>query len=248
MGPVWAGVWMIGRVVRARERDARRLAELSEALDRERVEEARLAVADERTRIARELHDVVAHAMSTIVLEAGAERVNLEEDQDSTRRTLRSIERTGREAMGEMRRLVGVLRTEDDEPELLPQPRLDHLDLLVEQVGRAGLAVELRVVGEPAELPPALEISAYRIVQEALTNVLKHAGDARAAVTINFGTRMLAIEVADDGRGGTSEGGGHGIAGLRERAAMFGGDLEAGGGANGGFVIRARLPLGNHQR
>ncbi len=243
MGPVWAGIWGVARLVRAREQDAHRLRALAQALERERVEEARLAVAEERTRIARELHDVVAHAMSTIVLEAGAERVNLDEGQHSTRETLRSIERTGRRALGEMRRLVGVLRTDGDEPELLPQPSLAHLDLLIEQVGRAGLPVELRVVGRPVELSPGLDISAYRIVQEALTNVLKHAGHARAEVIVTYGARMLEIEVADDGRGGTPNGSGHGIAGLRERVALFGGELESGGPEGGGFVVRARLPL-----
>ena len=245
MGPAWAGIWLAGRLVRAREQDARRLRELAQALDRERVEEARLAVAEERTRIARELHDVVAHAMSTIVLEAGAERVNLDEGQTSARQALHSIERTGRQALAEMRRLVGVLRTEDDEPELFPQPSLTQLDLLIEQVGRAGLPVELRVVGEPVQLAPGLDISAYRIVQEALTNVLKHGGDARATVVVAYGDRMLEIEIADDGRGGTPDGSGHGIVGLRERVALFGGSLEAGGREGGGFAVRARLPLEN---
>jgi signal transduction histidine kinase len=243
MGPAWAGIWLAGRLVRAREQDARRLRELARALERERVEEARLAVAEERTRIARELHDVVAHAMSTIVLEAGAERVNLDEGQTSARQALRSIERTGRQALAEMRRLVGVLRTGADEPELFPQPSLTQLDLLIEQVGRAGLPVELRVVGEPVQLAPGLDISAYRIVQEALTNVLKHGGEARATVLVAYGDRTLELEILDDGRGGTPDGSGHGIVGLRERVALFGGSLEAGGREGGGFAIRARRPL-----
>jgi signal transduction histidine kinase len=243
MGPAWAGIWLAGRLVRARERDARRLHELAQALERERVEEARLAVAEERTRIARELHDVIAHAMSTIVLEAGAERVNLDEGQASARQALHSIERTGRQALAEMRRLVGVLRTEEDEPELFPQPSLTHLDLLIEQVGRAGVPVELRVVGEPVQLAPGLDISAYRIVQEALTNVLKHGGDARATVVVAYGDRTLELEIADDGRGGTPDGSGHGIVGLRERVALFGGSLEATNREGGGFAVRARLPL-----
>jgi signal transduction histidine kinase len=243
MGPVWAGAWLVGGLVRAREQDACRLRELAEALEHERVEDARLAVAEERTRIARELHDVVAHAMSTIVLEAGAERVNLPEGQDSTRDTLRSIERTGRQALGEMRRLVGVLRSDGEEPELLPQPSLAHLDALVEQARRAGLPVTLRVVGRPLQLAPGLDISAYRIVQEALTNVLKHAGGARASVVVTYGDRILELKIVDDGRGGTPNGSGHGIAGLRERVALFSGELDAGGGDDGGFVVRARLPL-----
>jgi signal transduction histidine kinase len=243
MGPAWAGVWLAGRLVRAHERDAGRLRELAEALERERVEEARLAVAEERSRIARELHDVIAHAMSTIVLEAGAERVNLDEGQTSARQALHSIERTGRQALAEMRRLVGVLRTKEDEAELFPQPSLAHLDLLIEQVGRAGVPVELRVVGEPVQLAPGLDISAYRIVQEALTNVLKHGGDARATVVVAYGDRTLELEIVDDGRGGTPDGSGHGIVGLRERVALFGGSLEAAGREGGGFAVRARLPL-----
>jgi signal transduction histidine kinase len=243
MGPAWAGIWLAGRLVRARERDAHRLRELAQALERERVDAARLAAAEERTRIARELHDVIAHAMSTIVLEAGAERVNLDEGQTSARQTLHSIERTGRQALAEMRRLVGVLRTEEDEPELFPQPSLTQLAFLIEQVGRAGLPVELRVVGEPVQLAPGLDISAYRIVQEALTNVLKHGGDARATVVVGYGDRTLEIEIADDGRGGTPDGSGHGIVGLRERVALFGGSLEAAGLEGGGFAVRARLPL-----
>ena len=243
MGPAWAGIWLTGRLVRAREQDARRLRELAQALERERVEEARLAVAEERTRIARELHDVIAHAMSTIVLEAGAERVNLGEGQTSARQTLHSIERTGRQALAEMRRLVGVLRTEEDGPELAPQPSLTHLDLLIEQVGRAGVPVELRVVGEPVQLAPGLDISAYRIVQEALTNILKHGGEARATVVVAYGDRMLELEILDDGRGGTPDGSGHGIVGLRERVALFGGSIEAAGQEGGGFAVRARLLL-----
>lgn len=174
MVPVFTGVWFAGRLVRAREADASRLRELADALERERVEAGRVAVAEERARIARELHDVVAHAMSVIVLEAGAERVNLPEGRDSTREVLHSIERTGRGALAEMRRLVGLLRDEDERPALAPRPSLARLDGLVEQVQRTGLPVELRVEGEAVSLAPGLDMSAYRIVQEALTNVLKH--------------------------------------------------------------------------
>ena len=241
LGPVFTGTWFAGRLVRSREHDAQRLRELSEALERERVEEARIAAAEERARIARELHDVVAHSMSTIVLQAGAERVNLPESQSKTRDTLRSIERTGREALAEMRRLVGVLRA--DEAALTPQPSLTRLDELVERVRRAGLAVEVRTEGDAIELAPGLDISAYRIVQEALTNTLKHAGDARASVTLGYRPDSLEIEVSDDGSGGTPNGGGHGLVGLRERVAVFGGTLEAGARQGGGFRVRARFPL-----
>jgi signal transduction histidine kinase len=244
LAPLFTGVWAAGRVVRARERDARRLRELAEALERERVEEARLAVVEERARIARDLHDVVAHAMTTIVLEAGAERLSLGDERGTTQRTLQSIERTGRQALVEMRRLVGVLRRDDDEPELAPTPGLAHLDDLVERVTRAGLAVETRVSGAPRELQPSLDITAYRIVQEALTNVLKHAGADGATVAVTYGARTLELEVADDGRGGSPNGRGHGLQGLRERVALYGGELEAGGREGGGFAVRARLPLG----
>ena len=241
MGPLFTGAWLTGRVVRAREHDARRLRELATALERERVEEARIAVAEERARMARELHDVVAHAMSVIVLQAGAERVNLAPESESTDAALRSIERTGREALAEMRRLVGMLREDGEEAVLVPRPSLAHVDVLLEQTRKAGLPVELHVLGEPVELSPGLDMSAYRIVQESLTNVLKHAGDARASVVLDYRPRTLAIEVADDGRGGTPNGG-HGIAGMRQRVALFGGELEA-GPRDRGFVVRARFPL-----
>ena len=243
LGWVFGGTWLAGRLVRAREHDAHRMRELSDALERERVEEARIAAAEERARIARELHDVVAHAMSTIVLEAGAERVNLARQEGSTHDALRSIERTGRQALAEMRRLVGVLRAEGDDPELAPQPSLRRLDELVERVRRAGLAVSVDVVGEPVDLPPGVDISAYRIAQEGLTNVLKHAGEATAALVVTYGSDWVEIEVSDDGRGAPAAngGGGHGLNGLRERVALFGGELDAGPREEGGFRVRARL-------
>ena len=245
LGPVCLGAWLAGRLWQARERDARRMGELAEALDRERIEEGRIAVAEERARIARELHDVVAHAMTTIVIEAGGERLHLEPGHERTGETLRGIERTGRQALDEMRRLLGVLREGDDEPALAPQPSLARLDELVEHLRRTGLAVDLRVVGKPAELSPGLDVNAYRIVQEALTNVLKHAAADSATVVIAYEEGMLAIEVTDDGRGDNRNGaGGHGLTGLRERVALYGGQLEAGPrpGARG-FAVRARLPL-----
>ena len=245
MVPVLTLAWAAGRLVQARERDAEKLRELAAALERERVEEARIAVAEERARIARDLHDVIAHAMSSIVLEAGAERVNLAAEQKSIRDTLASIERTGREAMVEMRRLVGVLRDDDESPALAPQPGLAQLGVLAEHVKRSGVSVELQVVGKPVELTPGLDISAYRIVQEALTNVMKHADAAHASVLVTFGARTLEVEVTDDGAGrnGTSNGGGHGLTGLRERVALFGGELHAGEREGGGFAVRARLPI-----
>ena len=245
LGPVCLGAWLAGRLWQGRERDAVRMAELAEALERERVEERRLAVAEERARIARELHDVVAHAMTTIVLEAGAERLHLGRGQERIGETLRGIEHTGRQALDEMRRLLGVLREGDDVPALAPQPRLARLDELVEHLGRAGLAVDLRIAGRPVDVAPGLDVNAYRIVQEALTNVLKHSGAATASVVVTYEGRALVLEVTDDGRGDARNGaGGHGLTGLRERVALFGGELEAGDRPEGGFAVRARLPLG----
>lgn len=238
------GSWAAGRLVRERQLLAAALEARTAALEREQEETARLAVTEERARIARELHDVVAHSVSTMVLQAGAERVALEDGQHSTRQALRSIEEIGRQALVEMRRLLGVLRKEDEAVPLAPHPSLAHLEPLLAHVRDAGLPIDLRVLGERRPLPPGLDISAYRIVQEALTNVLKHAGPAHARVLLRYGERELEIEVADDGRGpNTSGGSGHGLVGMRERAALFGGELETGRGERGGFVVRARLPL-----
>jgi len=244
MGPVMVAAWYAGRLVRAREEDARRLRELAEALEHERAEQARLAVVEERTRIARELHDVVAHAMAVVVLEAGAERMHLPPGQESTDRALRSIEATGRSALAEMRRLVGLLRDDDRSPALAPRPSLANLEGFVAAVRDAGLPVAVTVEGEPYEVSPGLDMSAYRIVQEALTNVLRHAGPAQASVRLTYDERFVEVEVLDDGRGGTPNGHGHGLTGMRERVGMFGGSLEAGPRDDGeGFAVRARLPV-----
>ena len=245
MGPLLAAAWIVGRLVRSHALQARRLVELTGVLEREQAENARLAIAHERVRIARELHDVVAHSVSVIVVQAGAERLTLGEERPATREVLRGIERTGREALVEMRRLVGVLRRGDDELELAPQPTLARLDELVEHLRQAGLSVELTVEGEPAELAPGVDVSAHRIVQEALTNTLKHAGPARASVLVRYGRRLLELEVADDGAGEPPfEGNGHGLIGMRERIALHGGELEVGSRSGGGFAVRASFPLG----
>jgi signal transduction histidine kinase len=245
MGPLLAATWLVGRLVRTHSLQARRLAELTGVLEREQAENARLAIAHERVRIARELHDVVAHSVSVIVVQAGAERMTLGEERPSTRDVLLGIERTGREALVEMRRLVGVLRRGDDELELAPQPSLEYLGELVEHVRQAGLPVELTVQGTTRELAPGVDVSAYRIVQEALTNALKHAGPAHATVLVRYGERLLELEVADDGAGASAfEGNGHGLVGMRERIALHGGELEVDSRPGGGFSIRARFPLG----
>jgi signal transduction histidine kinase len=218
------------------ERDRRaRMAE------RERDLVAREAVVEERARIARELHDVIAHNVSMIVVQAGAERRVVE--PGSTHEVLETIEQIGRGALTEMRRLLGMLRSDDRDP-LAPQPGLADLPALVSQVTEAGLPVELRTHGEPRSLPAGLDLSAYRIIQEALTNALKHAGDARANVEVRYGPDSIELEIVDDGVGATTRAsGGHGLVGMRERVALYGGRLDAGRRPNGGFAVNVLLPI-----
>jgi signal transduction histidine kinase len=228
---------LVRRVVGDRERRAQ-LAE------RERDLAAREAVIDERARIARELHDAIAHNVSMMVVQAGAERRVLDGDSESTRDVLATIEQIGRGALTEMRRLVGMLRSDGDEP-LAPQPGLEDLAMLVTQVREAGLPVDLHVDGERRQLPVGLELSAYRIVQEALTNALKHAGDAHASVRVHYGPDSLELEIVDDGAGApaAASSGGHGLVGMRERVALYGGRFDAGRRPSGGFAIRVLLPI-----
>jgi signal transduction histidine kinase len=245
MGPLCTLTWLAGRLVRDWRRQARELASLAEQLERERADTARLAVSDERARIARELHDVVGHSLSLLVLQAGAERLALGSDRESTGSALGAIERSGRAALAELRRLVGVLRHDDDGPEMAPLPGLDGLPALAEQVRSAGLPVELTVTGRPVPLPGGLDVSAYRIVQEALTNAVRHAtGATRATVCVGWTARELCLEVCDDGRPVNGAGpDGHGLIGMRERVALFGGSFTAGRRTGGGWVVRAGLPL-----
>lgn len=237
---VAGGPWLAGRVVRRRR--------LNEArLEREKAH-AEAAIVEERTRIARELHDVVAHAISVIVLQARGGRRMLDDDLEETRRALDAIERTASQALAEMRRLLGLLRESDEEIALAPQPSLARLEALAADVRDAGLPVEVEVVGDPIDLPPGVDLSAYRIVQEALTNALKHAGPATARVTVRYRDGELDLEVSDDGAGtGDGGGSGHGLAGIRERVAVFGGDVEAGTRIEGGYAIRARLPYSSER-
>ncbi len=245
---IFGGAWLAGRLVRQREDHALVVAERSAALDRERVANARAAAAEERAQIARELHDILSHSVSVMVVQAGAERMAQGSDRAATGEALEAIERTGRQALIEMRRLLGMLRVGGEPPAHTPQPTLGELDELVAQVREAGLPVELQVEGEPAALPPGVAVSAYRIVQEALTNVLKHAGPARARVVVRYSGRELELEIADDGQGSAAVGGaGHGLVGMRERVALYGGDFDAGASNGGGFVVRARLPLATTQ-
>ncbi|MBD0338625.1 MAG: sensor histidine kinase [Thermoleophilia bacterium] len=235
-GLLFGTPWAVGRAIRHR-----RLREV--ALLGEQEQRARAAVAEERTRIARELHDVVAHAISVIVVQARGGRRLLATEPDEALAAFDTIESTGQRALGEMRRLLGMLRADDEALALAPQPSLARLEELVADVERAGLPVELAVDGDPAALPPGIDLSAYRIVQEALTNALKHAGPARARVLVRYREDGVELEIADDGRGsGNGAGAGHGLVGIRERVAMLGGDVEAGRRSEGGYAVRVRLP------
>jgi signal transduction histidine kinase len=241
---VWiVGAWIIGRIILGRRLRTHELELLTHELEAQRELQANAAVAVERARIARELHDVIAHNVSMMVVQAGAAARVLEGDQPHVRRALEAVEVTGRETVDEMRRLIGVVRS-DDGLALAPQPTLSDLERLVAQVREAGLAVDLRIEGSRVALPPGIDLSAYRIVQEALTNALKHAGEASATVVVRYGRESVELEVSDDGDGsGTGGGTGHGLIGMRERVALWGGELEAGRRAGGGFAVRARLPV-----
>jgi signal transduction histidine kinase len=239
-GIAWTIAFALGRKFEeadeARERAAR--------AERHREERARAAVTEERARIARELHDVVGHSVSVMTVQASAVRRLLRPEQRREREALLVVERTGREALAEMRRMVGVLRRPEEAPALAPQPSLEHVDKLVEQAREAGLPVELRVEGEPLPLPAGVDLTAYRLVQEGLTNALKHARAERAQVLVRYSAGDIEVTVSDDGRGaGSDDGGGHGLVGMRERVAVYGGALEAGPLPDGGYRLRARLPV-----
>ena len=246
IGGILFAVWGAATVVRSRHELTVALAARTVELEHEREEKAKLAVAEERARVARELHDVVAHSLSIMVVQAGAERRAIAGERPQTAEVLGTIEQTGRAAMAEMRRLLGMLRRSDDELALAPQPSLAYVEDLVAQVREAGMPVELTVEGDPCPLPRGIDLSAYRIVQEALTNALKHAGPASARVAIRYGAGALEIEISDDGHGAEepAPAGGHGLIGMRERVALFGGDLAAGRRSGGGYAVRARLPTG----
>jgi signal transduction histidine kinase len=236
--------WLGGFAMREREEQALRAEERASLAEREREAAARIAVAEERARIARELHDIVAHAVSVMVLQVGAVRHRLPSDLGEDVTALRNVEDTGRSALGEMRRLLGAMRRDEDAAELAPQPGLGRLDLLLDEIRRAGLPVELEVEGEPFALPVAIDLSAYRIVQEGLTNALKHADAASAEVRIRYAADELRIQVSDDGHGAAgSVGDGHGLVGVRERVKLYGGEMTAGAGNGGGFRLTTSLPL-----
>jgi signal transduction histidine kinase len=237
--------WFFGVALGTRTEQARELRLRVDAAERERAIAAERATSEERSRIARELHDVVAHSVSVMVVQASGVRRLLRDDQEREREALVSVEQIGRQALTEMRRMLGVMRTGEDQPAALsPQPGLQHLDRLIAQVEEAGLPVTLHVEGERPDLSPGVDLSAYRIIQEGLTNALKHAQGAHADVVIRYIDGLVQLEISDDGVGNANgAGGGHGLVGMRERVAVYGGTLEAGPRDGGGYVLRAELPM-----
>jgi signal transduction histidine kinase len=236
--------WLAGFALRERAEQADAAEVRAAQAERERDAASRIAVAEERARIARELHDIVAHAVSVMVLHVGAVRHRLPDALASDREALQGVEQAGRTALTEMRRMLGAMRQEGEQVDLAPQPGLDRVESLLDEVRRAGLPVELHIEGEPRRLPPALDLSAYRIVQEGLTNALKHARASRADVTVRFAPDEVQIVVRDDGAGASpSHDPGYGLAGMHERVKIYGGEMSAGSANGGGFVLRTRLPL-----
>jgi signal transduction histidine kinase len=246
MYAVFVVAWALGDNLRTRRAYLLEVEARAERLERDREERARREVAAERARIARELHDVISHNVSVMVVQAAAGKDVFASRPERARDALGSIESIGREALVELRRLLGVVSPDDetDRAGFSPQPGLARLPELLEQVGAGGLRVQLTVEGRPRDLPAGLDLSAFRIVQEALTNTLKHARASRADVSVRYSDASLEVEVLDDGTAAVPAGGGRGLVGMRERAALLGGELSAGPRPAGGFGVRARMPLG----
>ena len=240
------GPFLAGRALRDRRKRTDELERLTEQLREERDNRARVAVLDERARIAREMHDVVAHSVSLMVVQTGAARHLLDEDREQSRSALYAVEDAGRQALQELRRALGILRGGMEPVALTPQPGLGELDALLERTRTSGLPVELTQTGEPQPLAPGVDLTVFRIVQEALTNTLKHAGPATAQVTLDWQPRALTVEISDDGRGPDGRPASpdsHGLVGMRERVAVYGGTVETGARDATGFTVRARIPL-----
>ena len=239
---VLVAAWVIGDNLGTRRAYTRALEERAERLEREQEAERARAVAEEQARIARELHDVLAHNVSVMVVQAAAANDVFDARPDRAREALQAIEATGRTALGELRRLLGAVR--GDGADYAPQPGLERLDELLAQVRAAGLDVSVIVEGTPRAVPSGIDLSAYRVVQEALTNTLKHADARHARVSLRYGDHELGVDVRDDGTNvANGDGGGHGLLGMRERVATFGGSLDAGPAPQGGFAVAARFPL-----
>ncbi|MEZ0074009.1 signal transduction histidine kinase [Planotetraspora sp. GP83] len=241
-------IWLAGIYANTRRRYVESLVERAERAERERDQQARIAAAAERARIARELHDVVAHNVSVMVVQADGAGFAIDSDPEQARRAVQAISTTGRQALAEMRRLVGVLRQDAaGGEEYAPQPGVAQLGDLVRQVSDSGLPIGFTVSGTPCALPEGEQLAIYRIVQEALTNTLKHGGPGvRAEVDVHYGRGEIVLRVADDGRGASAPWveGGHGLVGMRERASMYGGTVEAAPRTGGGFQVVARIPVG----
>jgi signal transduction histidine kinase len=235
---------LAGRVLRSRNALNRRLDDQAREIESNRAEREAAAVLDERTRIARELHDVVAHDVSVMLVQAAAAKRTVPADPERARVAIAAVEDTGREALGELRRLLGVLRRGDEELALAPQPSLVRIGALVERMRATGLPVELEVAGDPVHLPPGVDAAAFRIVQEALVNVARHAAATRALVRVDYEPEAVELVVSDDGRGDGPIRDGRGLVNLRERVALYGGELRAGRRRPRGFELRARLPVG----
>jgi signal transduction histidine kinase len=241
---LFAVAWLAGFALRERATQAEAAEARAVQAERDRETAARIAVAEERARIARELHDIVAHAVSLMVLQVGAVRHKMPESARQDHDALQNVEQVGRAALAEMRTMLGAMRRDSDPVELAPQPGLGDVDALLTDVRAAGLPVRMQIEGEPLVLPRAIDLSAYRIVQEGLTNSLKHAGAHQANVALRYGANEVQVEVRDDGRGPSADDGlGHGLIGINERVKIYGGDMKVGPASGGGFVLRARLPL-----
>jgi signal transduction histidine kinase len=244
------GPWAVGSLLRQRSAHAAEALSRADRLEREQELKATLAAAAERTRIARELHDIVSHSISVVTIQTQAVRRRLGPEHAKEAADLAAVEATAREALAEMRRLFGVLRTDGESAALAPQPGLSELRRLVAQVGSDDLVVNLEIEGEPYDLPPGLDLAAYRIAQEGLTNAVRHSGASEASVRVRYGDRHLDVEVADNGRGlsaaraAGSASSGHGLVGIRERVALYGGTVEVTAGPSGGCRLAARLPVG----
>lgn len=244
---VWVLAWLLGDTAKRRERYMIHLRDRAQSLENDREERERRAVAEERARIARELHDIIAHHMSIIVIQATAAQRVSATDREASDRALEQVAAVGRQALSETRRLFAVLRAEESEDERSPLPGLQAVEPLVEQVRSAGIDADLTIEGASRVLSESLELTAYRIIQEALTNVLKHGSATRAWIRIGYGTTGLSIDIKDNGLGARESarlGEGQGLVGMRERADLFGGRCEAGTLAAGGFEVRAYLPFG----
>src|SRR6185312_14002254 len=236
-----------GFAVRERAVQAEAAESRATQAERERDSAARIAVAEERTRIARELHDIVAHAVSVMVLQVGAVRHRLPAALSEDREALMGVEQAGRAALTEMRHLLDAMREDGERAELGPQPGLDRLDALLHDIGGAGLPVRLHVDGDPLELPRGIDISAYRIIQEGLTNALKHARATQAEVALDYAADQLGIEVSDNGHGvANSHGHGHGLIGIHERVKLYNGEMTTTSTSGNGFVLSAHLPLNGY--